>query len=490
MQEGLKQSESVGQARMLELNQGSKDGLEIHPNLWAGVGLVRGGAGTAMVGSHAEIADLIEQYQAVGIEEFVLSGYPHLEESYWFGEGVLPELARRGLWEHPAPQRSTTAVGAVRRGPEGRVMSTVAVVVGNPKPRSRTLDGRDVRRHRAVRPRARPRRRPGRPRGAAARLAGRAGRRAGRRGRRRRPGRVRLADLQGHLHRACSSSSSTGSRPTGSRGVAVPLMLGAGPGARAGAGADAAAGAHRDRRHRRRPRASTSSTRRTTTPRRTPTGSSSPARSSPPSSTAGRERPRDRRRTPLTTNQDLDPARLREAFGVFPSGVVAVAAEVDGRADRPGRELVHLGEPRAAAGLVLGRQHLEDLADAAPGRPPRRHDPGRPPRRRLPPAGRPGRAPLRRPRRHGDRRRRGHPRRRPRHVRLHDLPRGRGRRPHDRAAPAARRRARATPPSRWSSTAAGSGASPADQHGRVLAEWSHGQGRGGRCRHRRADRRA
>ena len=32
----------------------------------------------------------------------------------------------------------------------------------------------------------------------------------------------------------------------------------------------------------------------------------------------------------LPTNQDLDPQRLREAFGVFPSGVVAVAAEVDG----------------------------------------------------------------------------------------------------------------------------------------------------------------
>ncbi|KQY55557.1 MULTISPECIES: flavin reductase family protein [unclassified Nocardioides] len=35
--------------------------------------------------------------------------------------------------------------------------------------------------------------------------------------------------------------------------------------------------------------------------------------------------------TTLTTNQDLDPAALREAFGVFPSGVVAVAAEVDGQ---------------------------------------------------------------------------------------------------------------------------------------------------------------
>lgn len=36
--------------------------------------------------------------------------------------------------------------------------------------------------------------------------------------------------------------------------------------------------------------------------------------------------------TPLTTNQDLDPDRLRQAFGIFPTGVVAVAAEVDGRA--------------------------------------------------------------------------------------------------------------------------------------------------------------
>ncbi|WP_205471540.1 LLM class flavin-dependent oxidoreductase [Nocardioides sp. SYSU D00038] len=101
VQSGLRRSESEGQRRMLELNRGSKDGLEIHPNLWAGVGLVRGGAGTAMVGSHSEIADLVEQYAEVGIEEFVLSGYPHLEESYWFGEGVLPELARRGLWSHP-----------------------------------------------------------------------------------------------------------------------------------------------------------------------------------------------------------------------------------------------------------------------------------------------------------------------------------------------------------------------------------------------------
>ena len=103
VQEGLKRSESEGQRRMLELNAGSKDGLEIHPNVWAGVGLVRGGAGTALVGSHEEVADRIEEYAALGIDEFVLSGYPHLEGAYWFGEGVLPILEQRGRWTHPSP---------------------------------------------------------------------------------------------------------------------------------------------------------------------------------------------------------------------------------------------------------------------------------------------------------------------------------------------------------------------------------------------------
>ena len=108
VQDNLRRSPSEGQRRMLELNGGTKDGLEIHPHLWAGIGLVRGGAGTAMVGSPAEIADLVEQYAAIGIEEFVLSGYPHLEEAYRFGEGVLPELARRGLWQGPVAHHTAT----------------------------------------------------------------------------------------------------------------------------------------------------------------------------------------------------------------------------------------------------------------------------------------------------------------------------------------------------------------------------------------------
>ncbi|MUM18809.1 LLM class flavin-dependent oxidoreductase [Mycobacterium sp. CBMA271] len=89
-------SESEGQRRMTALHGGRLDKLEIYPNLWAGVGLVRGGAGTALVGSHEEVANLISEYHALGFDEFILSGYPHLEEAYWFAEGVLPLLKKRG----------------------------------------------------------------------------------------------------------------------------------------------------------------------------------------------------------------------------------------------------------------------------------------------------------------------------------------------------------------------------------------------------------
>ena len=90
-------SESEGQRRMTALHGGQVDKLEIYPNLWAGVGLIRGGAGTALVGSHQEVADLITEYHLLGFDEFIMSGYPHLEEAYWFAEGVRPLLADTGL---------------------------------------------------------------------------------------------------------------------------------------------------------------------------------------------------------------------------------------------------------------------------------------------------------------------------------------------------------------------------------------------------------
>jgi alkanesulfonate monooxygenase len=101
VQASLARSESEGQRRMLNLHGGSSGKLLVGPNLWAGVGLVRGGAGTALVGSHEEVAERLAEYARLGITHFILSGYPHLEEAYWFGEGVLPLLERKGLWQHP-----------------------------------------------------------------------------------------------------------------------------------------------------------------------------------------------------------------------------------------------------------------------------------------------------------------------------------------------------------------------------------------------------
>jgi alkanesulfonate monooxygenase len=90
---------SEGQRRMAELHGSDPGRLVIHPNVWAGIGLVRGGAGTALVGSFEEVADRLAEYQQHGFSEFILSGYPHLEEAHWAGEGLIPELRRRGLVE-------------------------------------------------------------------------------------------------------------------------------------------------------------------------------------------------------------------------------------------------------------------------------------------------------------------------------------------------------------------------------------------------------
>ena len=110
--------DSIGQRRMAELHGGRRDQLVISPNLWAGVGLVRGGAGTALVGDPHQVAARMREYMDLGIDRFILSGYPHLEECYRFAELVFPLL----------PLKSTTGndLGPARNaGPFGEVIANV-----------------------------------------------------------------------------------------------------------------------------------------------------------------------------------------------------------------------------------------------------------------------------------------------------------------------------------------------------------------------------
>jgi len=96
-QQTMARQDSVGQQRMLALQKlagpkRSRNDLEISPNLWAGVGLVRSGAGTALVGSVENVVKRMKEYAELGIDTFIFSGYPHLEEAYRTAELLLPNL--------------------------------------------------------------------------------------------------------------------------------------------------------------------------------------------------------------------------------------------------------------------------------------------------------------------------------------------------------------------------------------------------------------
>ncbi|WP_248465210.1 FMNH2-dependent alkanesulfonate monooxygenase [Pectobacterium versatile] len=107
-QAALARFDSVGQQRMAALHGGKKDKLEISPNLWAGIGLVRGGAGTALVGDGPTVAERIQEYADLGIDTFILSGYPHLEEAYRVGELLFPYL---DLAQQPTPLHTVNTAG-------------------------------------------------------------------------------------------------------------------------------------------------------------------------------------------------------------------------------------------------------------------------------------------------------------------------------------------------------------------------------------------
>jgi len=63
--------------------------------LWAGAVRMQGPTAISLVGSPAEIAGAIMEYKAVGISQFILSGWPKLDEMIYFGQEVLPLIRQR-----------------------------------------------------------------------------------------------------------------------------------------------------------------------------------------------------------------------------------------------------------------------------------------------------------------------------------------------------------------------------------------------------------
>ena len=88
---------SVGVQRQAELRQSSTDDGYVEDNLWTGVGRARSGAGAAIVGDPDQVRAKIEAYQAVGVDAFIFSGYPHIDECDLFAKYVLPNLNHQPL---------------------------------------------------------------------------------------------------------------------------------------------------------------------------------------------------------------------------------------------------------------------------------------------------------------------------------------------------------------------------------------------------------
>lgn len=110
-QQAFARLDSVGQQRMVDLHRGSRRSLEVSPNLWAGIGLVRGGAGTALVGDPHTVAARLREYAELGIDTFILSGYPHLEEAYRVAELLFPLLPVERRSGGPSPVLHLSPVG-------------------------------------------------------------------------------------------------------------------------------------------------------------------------------------------------------------------------------------------------------------------------------------------------------------------------------------------------------------------------------------------
>jgi len=83
-------SQSTGVRRQAELRESAANDGFVEPHLWTGIGRARSGCGAAIVGTPRQVADKIDRYRDLGIDAFILSGYPHRDECARFARDVFP----------------------------------------------------------------------------------------------------------------------------------------------------------------------------------------------------------------------------------------------------------------------------------------------------------------------------------------------------------------------------------------------------------------
>jgi alkanesulfonate monooxygenase len=96
---------SAGNVRQTELRDLADDEGYVEDNLWTGIGRARSGAGAAIVGDPDQVLAKLAAYRELGLESFILSGYPHLAEADLFARHVLPRM------DHGPLSRPATSAG-------------------------------------------------------------------------------------------------------------------------------------------------------------------------------------------------------------------------------------------------------------------------------------------------------------------------------------------------------------------------------------------
>lgn len=85
-------AKNYGVQRQAELRGAAGGDGFVEDNLWTGIGRARSGCGAAIVGTPDQVLAKLRAYQAEGIEAFILSGYPHVNECDMFARYVLPHI--------------------------------------------------------------------------------------------------------------------------------------------------------------------------------------------------------------------------------------------------------------------------------------------------------------------------------------------------------------------------------------------------------------